>query len=95
MFVPQEILSKAIKDEQVNNRNFIQRLFPELMEQLSNVSQEQWQVEFEKIIQGHIDGLQQKQQQVKSNEQSGEVAKLQAQILNYKTIIDDTVNILF
>lgn len=92
VFVLQEVVSKARENEQINNRNFVQRLFPELKEELSSISQERWQVEFEKIIQSHIKDTQ-NLSQVKNNEQQGDVAKLQAQILNYQSIIDDTVGV--
>lgn len=84
---------KAREDEQLNNRNFVQRLFPELKEKLSSISQNRWQAEFEKIIQSHVKDIQ-KQSNVKSNDFQGDIAKLQAQILNYKQIIDDTVSVL-
>lgn len=79
---------KAKLEEQQVNRRFIQRLFPEV-QALGDISQNQWLVEVEKLIQNHL----KKKENVPAakTEANADVAKLQAQIASYKTIIDDTV----
>lgn len=83
-------MSKARFEEQQINRRFIQRLFPET-EKLGEISQNQWLVEVEKLIQNHLKKQQQQEVIVKKAETDPDVVKLQGQIITYKTIIDDTV----
>lgn len=82
-------MCKARLEEQQIARNFLQRLFPEV-EKLGQLSQNQWLVEVEKLVQNHISGLKQQTKTVKTHP---DIAKLQAQIVTYKNIIDDTVSV--
>lgn len=79
-------MSKARLDEQQITRAFIQRLFPEV-EKLGGLSQNEWLIAAEKLLQNHIN----KQQIVKTVQTQPDVVKLQTQIITYKNIIDDTV----
>lgn len=58
------------------------------MQVLGEIPQTQWLEEVEKLIRNH---LKKKEKVVSKAETSSDVAKLQAQIVTYKTIIDDTV----
>lgn len=83
-------MSKARFEEQEIGRKFIQRLFPEV-QKLGELSQNQWFDEVEKLIKNHLQKQHQPQQGITNTEERPDVAKLQAQIVTYKNIIDDTV----
>lgn len=68
----------------------MQRLFPEA-EKLEDVPQNQWFAEVEKLVRNHIGALKKQQQRPVAAEPRADVVKLQAQIVTYENIIDDTV----
>lgn len=70
------------------------RLFPEI-DELKYVSADGWQEEYASIIKNYVIDLQNsRNEQVNppSPTYTEEVAKLEAQVKHYKTIIDDTVS---
>lgn len=85
-----EIKSK----EQEAQKQFILRLFPEIVD-LKAVSSEDWQEEFGTLIKNYIKNLkssQNKHSPPASPQPSQDVAKLQNEIQRYKKTIDDTVS---
>lgn len=84
-------MSKVRAEEQELHKKFIQRLFPEV-QKLEGLPQNDWYVEVEKLVQNHVKALA-KQQETESS--PADVEKLQAQLIDYKNIIDDTVKKFF
>ncbi|XP_018576892.1 ribosome-binding protein 1 isoform X3 [Anoplophora glabripennis] len=79
--------------EQDSQKEFIQRLFPEI-EDLQVATAEDWQAEFGKLIRNYVSDLKKQQTRPRSPENSQNTAKLQAQLQHYKDIIDDTAGTL-
>ncbi|XP_050299604.1 ribosome-binding protein 1 isoform X2 [Anthonomus grandis grandis] len=76
--------------EQTAHKQFLQRLFPEVEALGADSLGGEWLVEVEKGIRQHIDTL----QKGKSSGEGAEVVKLQAEVLKYKTVIDETEGML-
>ncbi|XP_076259135.1 uncharacterized protein LOC143195656 isoform X11 [Rhynchophorus ferrugineus] len=77
-----------LKEEDAQ-KQFLQRLFPTL-EDLKAVSAQTWQQEYERVITDYLKELQDKPAvTISCQDQNEEVARLKAQILHYKSVIDD------
>ncbi|KAJ8942327.1 hypothetical protein NQ318_005319 [Aromia moschata] len=85
-----KLTSEIRAKEQDSQKQFIQRLFPDIGA-LKAVSSEDWQTEFGKLIGSYVTDLK-KQQKAPAPppEKSKDVSELQAQLRHYKNIIDDT-----
>uniref|UniRef100_A0A1Y1JSB6 Ribosome receptor lysine/proline rich domain-containing protein n=1 Tax=Photinus pyralis TaxID=7054 RepID=A0A1Y1JSB6_PHOPY len=84
-----EIVSKVRTEEQDLHRKFMERLFPDLSF-ANDLTCDKWNESAEKTIKQYISDL----ENSKTQDNQGEITKLQAQIKHYKTIIDDTEGIL-
>lgn len=87
----QKLTQEIITKEQDSQKQFIQRLFPEI-DGLKTVTSDDWQTEFGKLIRNYISNFQNQQRQ--SPQKTQDVTKLHAQIQHYKNIIDDTVSFI-
>ncbi|KAG5890213.1 hypothetical protein JTB14_028755 [Gonioctena quinquepunctata] len=90
-----KLTEEIITKEQDSQKQFIQRLFPDI-EGLSTVTTEDWHAECGKFIQNYVNNLkiQQNQTPPSSPQKSQEIAKLETQLQHYKNIIDDTEGML-
>lgn len=80
--------------EENAQKQFLQRLFPSL-EDLKVVSAQAWQQEYERIITRYLKGLQNKSAvNTSSPDQIEEITRLKAEVLHYKSILDETVGFL-
>ncbi|KAJ8925632.1 hypothetical protein NQ315_009477 [Exocentrus adspersus] len=87
-----KITTEVLAKERDSQKEFIQRLFPEI-EDLHVITSDDWQTEFGKSIRNYISNLKEKSAPSSMNT-SQSVEKLQAQLQHYKTIIDDTDGML-
>lgn len=85
MYNLQEEIGRVRLEEQRANKQFIQRLFPEISVP-ANTTQDQWFNDVEKAIEHHVTALQ--------DSKNADITKLEAELQHYKTIIDDTVRFL-
>ncbi|CAH0551245.1 unnamed protein product [Brassicogethes aeneus] len=82
------VLTKEIRlKEQDSQKQFIQRLFPEIEELKSISAKENWQSEFEKLITKHLESIKTVKETTKD---ATEENLLKMQVANYKSIIDET-----
>ncbi|CAH0551248.1 unnamed protein product [Brassicogethes aeneus] len=83
-----DVLTKEIRlKEQDSQKQFIQRLFPEIEELKSISAKENWQSEFEKLITKHLESIKTVKETTKD---ATEENLLKMQVANYKSIIDET-----
>ncbi|CAH1127677.1 unnamed protein product [Ceutorhynchus assimilis] len=78
-----QITSEIKSREQNAQKEFIQRLFPEI-DSLKTVSSTDWQNKYEQAIREHISQLQ------KTVSETSETAKLQKEVQVYKKVLDET-----
>ncbi|CAG9834958.1 unnamed protein product [Diabrotica balteata] len=91
-----KLSSEIISKEQESQKQFMQRLFPDI-EALKTLNAGDWQDQCAKLIEKYVRSLKEEQQhssQHSSPQKSSEVIKLQAQIEHYKNTIDDTEGLL-
>ncbi|XP_050505576.1 ribosome-binding protein 1-like isoform X9 [Diabrotica virgifera virgifera] len=91
-----QLSSEIISKEQDSQKQFMQRLFPDI-EALKTLNSSDWQDQCAKLIEKYVRSLKEEQQhssQHSSPQKSSEVIKLQAQIEHYKNTIDDTEGLL-
>lgn len=81
----QASLKKIEQEEQEKSRQFIQRLFPHV--QISK--SENWMTGAEQAVEKYVKELQKRE--TKKENSAVDVARLQTQLVHYRTIIDDTV----
>ncbi|XP_049819717.1 ribosome-binding protein 1 isoform X2 [Aethina tumida] len=82
-------LSKDIRQkEQDSQKQFIQRLFPEIVALKSAASNEDWQQEFGRLIENYLENLKKKPSPKK--ESVSDDSSLRLQVVKYKNIIDET-----
>ncbi|CAH1116950.1 unnamed protein product [Phaedon cochleariae] len=90
----------AIAGERAAQKAFLRRLFPEIEGLEAVAAAEDWQAECGKLIGEHLKGLRVEQVAAPASTppaspgKAQEVGKLQAQLLHYKGIIDDTEGML-
>ncbi|KAL1512473.1 hypothetical protein ABEB36_002058 [Hypothenemus hampei] len=89
-----EIMSDLKAKEQNAQKEFLQRLFPELSSLQSLATKENWLNEYELAIRDHITQLQSNPATLETSEKSPELIKLQNEVLKYQKIIDETEGIL-
>ncbi|XP_072388597.1 uncharacterized protein alt isoform X9 [Diabrotica undecimpunctata] len=87
-----KLTSEIISKEQESQKQFMQRLFPDI-EALKTLNAGDWQDQCTKLIEKYVRSLKEEQQH-SSPQKSSEVIKLQAQIEHYKNTIDDTEGLL-
>ncbi|CAG9860393.1 unnamed protein product [Phyllotreta striolata] len=94
----EELLSK----QQESQKQFLQRLFPEI-EELKSAKGADWQEKYAALISDFINSIREENKQISvtpvssppsTPQKSSEIAKLQSQLLHYKNIIDDTEGML-
>ncbi|VEN59319.1 unnamed protein product [Callosobruchus maculatus] len=93
-----KLTNELIQKEREAQKQFIERLFPDISHTLKKVTYDDWQTECNRLISSYVERLKKGKEstngRASSPQKSQDVAKLQAQLLHYKNIIDDTEGML-
>ncbi|XP_066263175.1 ribosome-binding protein 1 isoform X2 [Euwallacea similis] len=84
----------SANQEQVGQKEFIQRLFPEIESLKELSSRGDWQEEYERVIRGHLVQLERKPSADVPDLSGKSVVMLHNEVQHYKQIIDETEGIL-
>nr|CAH7768422.1 unnamed protein product [Callosobruchus chinensis] len=93
-----KLTNDLVQKEREAQKQFIERLFPDISFAPKKVTDDDWQAEFNRAISSYVERLKKGKESTNgspsSPQKSQDVAKLQAQLLHYKNIIDDTEGML-
>lgn len=90
LYILQDLSKDIRQKEQDSQKQFIQRLFPEIVALKSAASNEDWQQEFGRLIENYLENLKKKPSPKK--ESVSDDSSLRLQVVKYKNIIDETVS---